>query len=494
MLAAARRPLPGADRPAGARPGGWRRGCPRRRSPCSARSSPPRRGRLRPAAAPALGGLRRGDTAIRDQHPALWLARVRARARERRRAACRSSSGRRPTSAGCSPRSLRDPAALVVGLPPLSRRPGARPRGAARARASARAGCGRPGCRSGCRRRSCAGRCSTPARPRAPTSRSGWSRGWRRATSPACAPPDLRAALGRRRRARDPRPAPGRARGRARRLPLPRRRLVPGARRGARRRLRPGRRRRRPPRPRRRRRPPTSRSPCADAPADRRHLHRPRLAAALRLARAPRPPRRPAAPAACRTAPTGSGRPTSCSSPACATSGRGCRAFADHYRRLGVGHFLVDRQRLERRADGLGGGRSPTSRSGTPTASYRDSRFGMLWVNDLLRRHGQGRWCVVVDPDEFLVYPMMETRSLRALGQFLEDDHRPCLHALLSTPTATGRWPRPASARATTRSRSARSSTATATCSARAGATRPGCRAARGCARISPTGPSRRRR
>ena len=74
-------------------------------------------------------------------------------------------------------------------------------------------------------------------------------------------------------------------------------------------------------------------------------------------------------------------------------------------------------------------------------ASYRDSRFGMLWVNDLLRRHGQGRWCVVVDPDEFLVYPMMETRSLRALGQFLEDDHRPCLHALWSTPTATGRWP-----------------------------------------------------
>ena len=55
----------------------------------------------------------------------------------------------------------------------------------------------------------------------------------------------------------------------------------------------------------------------------------------------------------------------------------------------------------------------------------------MLWVNDLLRRHGRGRWCVVVDPDEFLVYPMMETRPLKALAQFLEDDYRPCLHALL---------------------------------------------------------------
>ena len=55
----------------------------------------------------------------------------------------------------------------------------------------------------------------------------------------------------------------------------------------------------------------------------------------------------------------------------------------------------------------------------------------MLWVNDLLRRHAHKRWCVVVDPDEFLVYPNMETRSLHALAQFLEDDHRPCLHALL---------------------------------------------------------------
>ena len=55
----------------------------------------------------------------------------------------------------------------------------------------------------------------------------------------------------------------------------------------------------------------------------------------------------------------------------------------------------------------------------------------MLWCNDLLRRHARDRWCVVVDPDEFLVYPYMETRDLRALTQFLEDDQRPCMHALV---------------------------------------------------------------
>jgi len=104
--------------------------------------------------------------------------------------------------------------------------------------------------------------------------------------------------------------------------------------------------------------------------------------------------------------------------------------FAEHYRRLGVGHFLVvDNGSTDSFMDWAR--EQPDVSVWHTRASYRDSRFGMLWVNDLLRRHGRKRWCVVVDPDEFLVYPMMETRSLRALAQFLEDDHRPCLHALL---------------------------------------------------------------
>ena len=49
-------------------------------------------------------------------------------------------------------------------------------------------------------------------------------------------------------------------------------------------------------------------------------------------------------------------------------------------------------------------------------ASYKASNFGMLWVNKLLRRHAGSRWCVVVDPDEFLVYPFMEVRDLKALS------------------------------------------------------------------------------
>lgn len=105
-------------------------------------------------------------------------------------------------------------------------------------------------------------------------------------------------------------------------------------------------------------------------------------------------------------------------------------AFVDYYRRLGVGHFLVvDNDSDDGFMDWAAA--EPDVSVWHTAASYRASAFGMLWLNDLLRRHGQGRWCVVVDPDEFLVYPMMETRSLKALAQFLEDDYRPCLHALL---------------------------------------------------------------
>ena len=105
-------------------------------------------------------------------------------------------------------------------------------------------------------------------------------------------------------------------------------------------------------------------------------------------------------------------------------------AFAAHYRALGVDHFLVIDNGSD---DGLmdwAAAQADVSVWHT-TASYRASNFGMLWVNDLLRRHGSGHWCVVVDPDEFLVYPEMATRDLHALAQFLDDDHRPCLHALL---------------------------------------------------------------
>jgi hypothetical protein len=104
-------------------------------------------------------------------------------------------------------------------------------------------------------------------------------------------------------------------------------------------------------------------------------------------------------------------------------------AFADYYRRLGVGHFLVvDNGSTDGFMDWASA--QPDVSVWHTAASYKASAFGMLWLNDLLRRHGAGRWCVTVDPDEFLVFPFMETRDLHALAQFLDDDKRRVMHTV----------------------------------------------------------------
>lgn len=54
------------------------------------------------------------------------------------------------------------------------------------------------------------------------------------------------------------------------------------------------------------------------------------------------------------------------------------------------------------------------------TASYKRARFGVDWLNWLQRRYGHGHWCLVVDPDEFLIYPFCDTRPLRALTDWLD--------------------------------------------------------------------------
>lgn len=64
-------------------------------------------------------------------------------------------------------------------------------------------------------------------------------------------------------------------------------------------------------------------------------------------------------------------------------------------------------------------------------ASYKKAGFGVHWCNYLLQKYGTGKLCVTVDPDEFLVYPHMETRTIKDLGQHLKEIGRPCLHVLM---------------------------------------------------------------
>ncbi|MEJ6396535.1 glycosyltransferase family 2 protein [Yoonia sp. 208BN28-4] len=96
--------------------------------------------------------------------------------------------------------------------------------------------------------------------------------------------------------------------------------------------------------------------------------------------------------------------------------------FLQYYRNLGVNHFLfVDN-------DSSDGGREfaasqPDVSIWTTAASYKDARFGVDWLTWLQRRYGDKHWCLTVDPDEFFVYPFCDTRSVRALTDWLDSSN-----------------------------------------------------------------------
>ena len=93
--------------------------------------------------------------------------------------------------------------------------------------------------------------------------------------------------------------------------------------------------------------------------------------------------------------------------------------YLRYYRDMGVNHFLfVDNASTDGSLDYLADQTDVSVwYSG---ASYKRARFGVDWLNWLQMKHGHGHWCLVVDPDEFLIYPFCDTRPLRALTDWLD--------------------------------------------------------------------------
>ena len=93
--------------------------------------------------------------------------------------------------------------------------------------------------------------------------------------------------------------------------------------------------------------------------------------------------------------------------------------FLDHYRRLGVGHFLIVDNASD---DGTGAFLADQQDVSLwrATASYKSARFGMDWLTALQWRYGHDHWIVTVDADELLIYPECESRGLAELTAWLD--------------------------------------------------------------------------
>jgi len=104
--------------------------------------------------------------------------------------------------------------------------------------------------------------------------------------------------------------------------------------------------------------------------------------------------------------------------------------FFKYYRALGVDHFLmVDNASDDGTSEWLAEQADVSLWSSA--RSYKRARFGVDWLTWLQMRHGHGHWMLVVDVDEFLVYPYCDTRPLRALTDWLDASSLRTLGAML---------------------------------------------------------------
>jgi len=104
--------------------------------------------------------------------------------------------------------------------------------------------------------------------------------------------------------------------------------------------------------------------------------------------------------------------------------------FLEYYRNLGVDHFLIVDNGSDDGSDQLLAEAKDVS-LWTTDKSYRKANFGVHWLNGLMHRYANKHWCVVVDPDEFLVYPHCNSRNLKMLTEHLDTVGRVSMGTIL---------------------------------------------------------------
>jgi len=93
--------------------------------------------------------------------------------------------------------------------------------------------------------------------------------------------------------------------------------------------------------------------------------------------------------------------------------------FFEHYRKLGATRFFViDNGSTDGSKDFLLA--QPDCHVFATSASYAESQYGTKWHNALIDQFGTDRWCLLVDADEWFVYPGYERKSLIELAGHLD--------------------------------------------------------------------------
>ena len=104
--------------------------------------------------------------------------------------------------------------------------------------------------------------------------------------------------------------------------------------------------------------------------------------------------------------------------------------FLSYYRDLGVQHFLIVDNDSDDGTAAFLDAQGDVSVWHT-SAGYKQSRFGVDWLQHLLFRHGHGKWCLTVDADELLTFPHFGARGLGDLTAHLDTTGRAGFGAMM---------------------------------------------------------------
>lgn len=100
-----------------------------------------------------------------------------------------------------------------------------------------------------------------------------------------------------------------------------------------------------------------------------------------------------------------------------------------HYRMLGVDRFfVVDNGSTDGTVEELL--KQPDVHVFRTLEDFQQGKSGSLWIEQLMRRFGVSKWCLVADADELLAFPGWETLSLKTLVDYLSaagDEALPCV-------------------------------------------------------------------